>query len=64
MRLEQLSSECLISSYFNLQEFLKALKEELDFKNFLELKSKWFKNLRIEWLIAGHLTQDEALAII
>jgi hypothetical protein len=43
---------------------LKALKEELDFKNFLELKSKWFKNLRMEWLIAGHLTQNEALTII
>ena len=44
-----------------VNEILKALKEELDYKTFLEMKQQWLNNVRIEWLVAGHITDKDAL---
>lgn len=47
-----------------VNEILKALKEELDYKTFLEMKQQWLNNVRIEWLVAGHITDKDALQIV
>ena len=28
------------------------------------MKAKWLKNIKTEWLIMGHLTENEALSIV
>lgn len=33
----------------------------MTYPKFLEMKSQWLKNLKMEWLIMGHLTEEEAL---
>jgi secreted Zn-dependent insulinase-like peptidase len=52
------------TNQFENKELLKALTEELTFSRFLELKSMWLQNICNEWLIMGHLTEQEAREIV
>jgi secreted Zn-dependent insulinase-like peptidase len=55
-RLTSLKNEVLSSHYPSTKELLRALKEELSFETFLELKAKWLRNVQTEWLIMGHVS--------
>lgn len=46
------------------QDKLKALREELTYERFLEMKQHWLRSMRNEWLITGHITEDEALSLV
>ena len=37
--------------------------ENITFEDFLEFKSKFMKTMKFQWLIQGHLTQDQALEL-
>eukprot|EP00347_Sterkiella_histriomuscorum_P004511 403360183 len=45
-------------------EILKALKDQLDYKTFLDMKNQWLKNIKIEWLVMGHINQEDAVKIV
>ena len=45
-------------------EMLAALRDELDYQKFLRMKEEWLTNVRMEWLIIGHLTSDKAKEIV
>jgi len=36
----------------------------MDFSIFLEMKKNWLKHMRHEWLIMGHVTEEEAKAMV
>lgn len=63
-RLDGKTFECLLQSYSSPKEQLQALREELSFEKFMEMKDHWLKTLKTEWLIMGHLTEEEALKIV
>jgi secreted Zn-dependent insulinase-like peptidase len=54
----------MMTSEFDTMESLKAFKEELTFERFNMMKENWLQNIRNEWLIMGHLTEEEALDIV
>lgn len=64
MRLSGKKYELLMEGFRNSQELLKVLKEEFNFETFLEMKKNWLKKMRLEWLIMGHITEPEALALV
>ena len=64
MRLNANKREAILGSYFSTEEMLKSLTEDLTFERFLDLKKTWLKNLKTEWLVMGHLTQQEALELV
>jgi len=38
--------------------------EQLDYGMFMEMKDQhWLKNVSLEWLIQGHVSQEEAVTI-
>lgn len=43
---------------------LKVLKEEMSYEKYIEMQKNWLKNLKLEWLIMGHLEEEEALKIV
>lgn len=45
-------------------ELLAALKDQLDYSMFLKMKEEWLKNVRMEWLIMGHLDSNRAKEIV
>jgi secreted Zn-dependent insulinase-like peptidase len=53
-----------MGSYFSTEEMLKSIKTELTFEKFLQMKSKWLNNFRTEWLVMGHLTEEEARLLV
>ena len=38
--------------------------KEFEFKDFLEYAQRWMKSMKMEWLISGHLTKDDAMKIV
>ncbi|CDW84143.1 insulin-degrading enzyme [Stylonychia lemnae] len=54
----------IMKNNLDIPELLKALKEELDFETFVNMKNQWLRNLRIEWFVTGHITQKDAMQIV
>ena len=54
----------MLECYLSTKELLSALNEELTFEAFNDMKSHWLKNMHNEWLIMGHLTEEEAYDLI
>ena len=52
------------TSQFENSELLKALLNDMDFSIFLEMKKNWLTHMRHEWLIMGHVTEEEAKAMV
>ena len=42
----------------HIDEYLGALKEELTYDKFLEMKKHWLKNMQTEWFIIGHIKEE------
>ena len=38
--------------------------DDITFERFLEMKEEWLTHIRTEWLVMGHLTQENALSIV
>ena len=38
--------------------------KQFDFKRFLNLKDAWLSNISLEWLIQGHIKQQEASELV
>jgi secreted Zn-dependent insulinase-like peptidase len=49
---------------FDNEELQNALKDELTFSKFIEMKERWLKNIRTEWLIMGHLEEKDAINMV
>ena len=47
----------------NTDQLVKAV-EDMDFAEFMQMKSQWLVNLYPEWLITGHLTSEEAVEMV
>lgn len=45
-----------------IREYINIM-ENLTYEEFNEFKTRFFRNLRFEWLVCGHLTQERALNI-
>ncbi len=54
----------MYTAQFENSELLKAIINDMDFPTFLEMKKNWLKQMRHEWLIMGHVTEDEAKAMV
>lgn len=46
----------MTTNNFEMEDYIKCVNE-FKFERFLDLQKKWLKNLRVEWLIMGHLTE-------
>ncbi len=46
------------------EELIVVLRDELTFEQFLKLKSEWLTNIRMEWLVMGHVDAEKALHIV
>ena len=56
---------CITLNYnFSYEELLCALENEISYEHFIKLKNDWLSNMKIEWLIMGHLTKQEAVRIV
>lgn len=60
---ETYKSELLETNQYDTEKLLKATND-MTFKQFTALKSRWLENLHPEWLIQGHLTGSEALELV
>lgn len=59
---EQLSSILELSTSSVVQKALEL--EQLSYEKFIEIKNHhWLKNVSLEWLIQGHISQDEAVSM-
>jgi secreted Zn-dependent insulinase-like peptidase len=59
-RLSGKFSVCMYTSQFENSEILRAIQEEMSFAKFKEMKDNWLNNMRHEWLIMGHITEEDA----
>lgn len=64
MRLSTKKYEALLTAMYSNQEALKVLKEDMTFELFNQLKAQWLSHMRLEWLLMGHLFEEEALKIV
>lgn len=52
----------LVSGDPDVMSYIQIL-DELSFEKFQEMKKKWLQNVSFQWLIQGHLTEEEAKEI-
>jgi len=56
-------NEVLLHTSYGLKDVAKGVGK-LTFERFEEMRKQWLEHLRFEWLITGHLTEDDALTIV
>ena len=60
MRLSTIKHEVMSTHSYNKDELLKVLKEDMTYERFVEMKGKWLKRALTEWLVMGHIEEEEA----
>ena len=56
-------SDILIDGNLTIKTQQQMLKD-FEFEDFLEYAQRWMKSMKMEWLISGHLTKDDAMKIV
>lgn len=61
-RMSKFLQTTLVSGDPDVMSYIQIL-DELSFEKFQEMKKKWLQNVSFQWLIQGHLTEEEAKEI-
>ena len=62
-RLNKFLQCTLVSGDPNVMSYIQML-DELSYEKFVELKKKWLQHASFQWLIQGHLTEEDAKKIV
>jgi hypothetical protein len=55
-RITEVSGSLIRKGEGSVQESL-SIVSDFDFATFMEMKGKWMKKIRFDWLVQGHLTR-------
>ena len=62
-RYKNVLTDILIDGNLTIKQQQQMLKD-FKFENFLDYGKRWMKSMKMEWLISGHLTKDDAMNIV